>query len=73
MTPKEYAKKGWHEFSTGSIFQDYIEPFAKVIKEAQLEAYENAAKICDEQTNEPECPERAAYCAKAIRDAMNKL
>lgn len=28
---------------------------------------EACAKVCDEQANEPECPERAAYCADAIR------
>lgn len=26
-----------------------------------------AAAICDEQTKEGECPERAQYCADAIR------
>ena len=28
---------------------------------------EEAAGICDSQTKEPECPERASYCADAIR------
>lgn len=28
---------------------------------------EVAALICDEQANEPECQERATYCADAIR------
>lgn len=28
---------------------------------------EEAAKVCDEQATEPECPERAQYCAEAIR------
>lgn len=28
---------------------------------------ERCAKVCDEQAKEPECPERAAYCADAIR------
>lgn len=30
-------------------------------------AIEAAAAICDEQAKEPECPERATYCAEAIR------
>lgn len=28
---------------------------------------EAAAKVCDAQALEPECPERAQYCADAIR------
>lgn len=32
---------------------------------------EEAAKVCDAQSSEPECPERAQYCADAIR-ALNK-
>lgn len=28
---------------------------------------EEAALVCDQQSTEPECPERAAYCAEAIR------
>ena len=30
-------------------------------------ALERAALVCDEQAKEPECPERATYCADAIR------
>ena len=32
------------------------------------EAYEKAAVLCDLQQDEPECPERASYCAEAIRN-----
>ncbi len=32
---------------------------------------EACAAICDEQAKEPECPERAKYCAEAIRSAAN--
>lgn len=28
---------------------------------------EECAKVCDQQAHEPECPERATYCADAIR------
>lgn len=28
---------------------------------------ERCAKVCDAQASEPECPERATYCAEAIR------
>lgn len=31
------------------------------------EVLERAALVCDEQMNEGECPERAEYCAEAIR------
>ena len=39
--------------------------FAKIIEAKTLE---RAAVVCDEQANEPECPERAKYCAEAIRE-----
>lgn len=38
------------------------------IKAALIWHGEACAKVCDEQAKEPECPERAAYCAEAIRD-----
>lgn len=34
---------------------------------AVLSEREACAKICDEQAKEPECPERAQYCAELIR------
>ena len=33
---------------------------------------EQAARICEKQVNEPECPERAQYCAEAIRARIKK-
>ena len=30
-------------------------------------AIEAAAGVCDDQANEPECPERAIYCAIEVR------
>lgn len=43
----------------------------RTVQEVQAEAVaaerEACAKVCDEQASEPECPERAAYCAAAIR------
>ena len=35
--------------------------------EARLDEREACATLCDAQANEPECPERAQYCAAAIR------
>ena len=37
------------------------------VKEAVEKEREECARVCDEQAKEPECPERAAYCAEAIR------
>lgn len=34
---------------------------------ARAEERERCAMVCDAQSTEPECPERAAYCAEAIR------
>jgi hypothetical protein len=31
---------------------------------------EECASICDKQAKEPECPERAMYCADAIRERV---
>jgi len=39
----------------------------ETIKAATDAALERAALVCDEQAKEPECPERATYCAEAIR------
>ena len=39
---------------------------------ARAEALEDAAKVCDEQQTEGECPERASYCAEAIRSLKNQ-
>jgi len=35
------------------------------------EEREAGAKVCEEQASEPECPERAQYCADAIRMRSN--
>ena len=34
---------------------------------------EECAKICEQQSLEPECPERAMYCADAIRMRSNRV
>ena len=39
---------------------------------ATAAALERAAEVCDEQAKEPECPERATYCADAIRALKDK-
>lgn len=53
---------------------DYSSPFASVAwqswQAAEARGMERAAAICDQQAKEPECPERAAYCADAIRAAI---
>lgn len=37
---------------------------------ARAEGMEEAARICEQQAHEPECPERAQHCADAIRAAL---
>lgn len=41
-----------------------VERFAAMVAAAEREA---CAKVCDDQGNDSECPERATYCAAAIR------
>lgn len=43
---------------------DNLRRFAALVAAAEREA---CAQVCDAQSREPECPERAAYCADAIR------
>ena len=42
-------------------------------EQARRKALEEAAAVCDEQAKEPECPERARYCADAIRALINSV
>jgi len=50
---------------TGEItYLDKLEAFAKLVAQHEREA---CAKVCEAQLNEGECPERAQYCADAIR------
>lgn len=42
----------------------WLARFAEKIADIEREA---CAKLCDDQISEGECPERAAYCAEAIR------
>ena len=44
-----------------------VKEMAMKLATAKKDAFEQAAKVCDAQQLEPECPERAAYCADAIR------
>lgn len=45
-------------------FGTAVERFAELVAAAEREA---CANVCDAQQLEPECPERASYCAEAIR------
>lgn len=64
----------WHEIGSGLLPADnedrkeYVMRVAKLASEAEREA---CAKVCDAQSIEPECPERAQYCADAIRKRSN--
>ena len=44
---------------------------ADAMMSAVLEEREACAKVCDEQAGEPECSERAKYCAEEIRSRSN--
>ena len=49
---------------------DLDESLRFAINQAIRETAEACEKICDEQAKEPECPERAEYCADEIRRRM---
>lgn len=48
------------EFGAGVVISGQL-------RQAWDAAIAEAAMMCDEQAKEPECPERATYCADAIR------
>lgn len=39
----------------------------QILAEVRRAERERCAKVCEDQANEPECTERAMYCAEAIR------
>ena len=39
----------------------------QILDEVRKQERERCAKVCEDQANEPECTERAMYCAEAIR------
>ena len=65
-----WARSHWSVLTTEQRRQ-YLAEFeaeiARLIAEAVAVDRERCAAICDVQAAEPECPERAAYCAEAIR------
>jgi len=44
---------------------------SEVVMAIESREREACANVCDEQALEPECPERAKYCADAIRTRSN--
>ncbi len=74
MTPQE---KLWKLLVSNGIRVMLRNEIALILNEAcrlgQQQGMEEAAKICDQQNEEPECYERAKYCAEAIRQAANAL
>ncbi len=54
------------EWSLHSVEADDLAKFAALVAE-------ECAKECDEQASEGECPERAKYCAEAVRAKFPKL
>ena len=51
---------------------DRLAQFAKVLRAMWDAAIEEAAKSAEAQAAEPECPERAQYCADAIRELSSR-
>jgi hypothetical protein len=71
MTPELIRKVADDVHKTlGFPYTGFLEEYTRRIIEIEREA---CAAICDEQAKEPECPERAQYCADAIRDRSNAL
>jgi len=60
------------EFSSGGVLKQLCEFHYKREVAVERNALERAAKVCDAQALEPECPERAKYCADAIRALMKE-
>lgn len=67
----QIAYEAWHGYAPTP--EDWPECDKMVIKwesVARAVALE-CAKVCESQAVEPECPERAQYCADAIRMRSN--
>ena len=64
---------GAYVYKAGDSVFDSPAQLEAFYKLAQAEAFEAAAKLCDEQQLEPECPERASYCAAAIREMAKEM
>lgn len=58
-------------FESAMSFGINLDAFIRLAKQARSAEREACAKVCDEQAGEPECPERAKYCADAIRARSN--
>jgi hypothetical protein len=56
-------RAGWHDHKRITAPSSTV----SAPDEIRNQALEEAAVICDQQSKEPECPERAEYCADAIR------
>jgi len=61
-TDYEAMARDWDEQEAASTIGA-----AQTADQVRDQALEEAASICDQQASEPECPERAIYCAEAIR------
>lgn len=63
MTDEEIIALWVANYSEENIVER-VKSFARAIIAAERE---RCAQVCDRQASEPECPERARYCAEAIR------
>ena len=51
--------------------QQFVEGFIAGMTCGESAEREACANVCEEQASEPECPERAQFCADAIRKRSN--
>lgn len=74
MIPGWQAEVAWAAYSLADamIKERNKEAQETSIRDAINAAFEEAAQVCDAQALEPECPERAQYCAEEIRALKTK-
>ena len=60
----EMARQAGWSYMEVDMDKQRLEAFAKLVAQHERE---ECAKECEAQLNEGECPERAQYCADAIR------
>lgn len=69
---KEALSNAKVSIPTGTMEQAFQQYHTMGYKKGRKDALELAAKVCEEQRNDPECPERATYCADAIRQLIKE-
>ena len=63
-----YDKAHTRNIDTANGALTLTTPPAQALEAFAAKVREQCAVVCDKQGDEPECPERANYCAEAIRN-----